>query len=63
MARRCEICGKGPMVGHNVSHSNLKTKKRMLPNLQSVRTTVSGNRRRFRVCTSCLKAGKVFSAG
>ena len=33
MSRRCEITGVGPMVGHNVSHSNIKTKRRFMPNL------------------------------
>jgi large subunit ribosomal protein L28 len=36
MSRRCELTGKGPMVGHNVSHANNKTKRRFLPNLQEV---------------------------
>jgi large subunit ribosomal protein L28 len=36
MSRRCELTGVGPMVGHNVSHSNIKTKRRFLPNLQPV---------------------------
>ena len=38
MSRRCELTGVGPMVGHNVSHSNIKTKRRFMPNL--VATTV-----------------------
>ena len=36
MSRRCEITGVGPMVGHNVSHSNIKTKRRFMPNLTKV---------------------------
>jgi large subunit ribosomal protein L28 len=36
MSRRCELTGVGPMVGNNVSHSNIKTKRRFLPNLQPV---------------------------
>ena len=36
MSRRCELTGVGPMVGHNVSHSNVKTKRRFLPNLAPV---------------------------
>ena len=36
MSRRCELTGKGPQVGHKVSHSNIKTKRRFLPNLCSV---------------------------
>ncbi len=63
MARRCDICGKGPLVGHNVSHANNKTKTRSLPNLRSVRAKVEGDVRYIRVCTRCLKAGKVVQAG
>ncbi len=36
MSRRCELTGVGPMVGHNVSHSNIKTKRRFLPSLAEV---------------------------
>ena len=63
MARRCEVCGKGPLVGHNVSHANNKTKTRSLPNLRSVRANMQGEVRHIRVCTRCLKAGKVMKAG
>lgn len=59
MSRRCDVCDKGPLVGHAVSHSNRKTKKRTLPNLQNVRALVEGVVRSMRVCTRCLKAGKV----
>ncbi|HEX9577489.1 MAG TPA: 50S ribosomal protein L28 [Myxococcales bacterium] len=62
MAFRCELCGKGPLVGNQVSHANNKTKKRTLPNLQRVRAMVDGSHRRIRVCTRCLKAGKVTKA-
>jgi len=37
IARVCQVTGKGPMVGNNVSHANNKTKRRFLPNLQSRR--------------------------
>ncbi len=40
MARVCQITGKGPMVGNNVSHANNKTKRRFLPNLRTVRVTL-----------------------
>ena len=63
MARRCEICGKGPLVGNTVSHANNKNKTRSLPNLRSVRANVDGDVRHIRVCTRCLKAGKVVKAG
>ena len=62
MARRCDICGKGPLVGNNVSHANNKTKTRSLPNLRSVRASVDGSARRLRVCTRCLKAGRIIKA-
>ena len=63
MARRCELCGKGPLVGNNVSHANNKTKTRSLPNLRSVRAVVDGSVQHIRVCTRCLKAGRVVKAG
>ena len=62
MARTCEICGKGPSVGQNVSHANNKTKRVILPNLQTVRAQVGGGARRMRVCTRCLRSGKVLKA-
>ncbi len=62
MARRCDICGKGPLVGNNVSHANNKTKTRSLPNLRSVRASVDGTVRHVRVCTRCLKAGRIAKA-
>ncbi len=59
MAAQCEICGKGPTTGNNVSHANNKTRRRFLPNLQRVRARVAGTVRRVRVCTRCLRSGKV----
>lgn len=59
MAKVCEICGKKPMFGNNVSHAHNITKRRWMPNLQSVRAIVNGTPKRVTVCTSCLKAGKV----
>ena len=63
MARRCYVCGKGPATGNNVSHAHNKTRRRWLPNLQTVKIVDdSGDRRRVRVCTSCISAGKVKKA-
>jgi large subunit ribosomal protein L28 len=62
MAKICEICGKGPQFGNRVSHANNRTKRRFEPNLQSVRALVKGAAKRIRVCTRCLKAGKVLKA-
>ncbi|MDP2959597.1 MAG: 50S ribosomal protein L28 [Longimicrobiales bacterium] len=60
MARVCSVCGKGPGSGNSVSHANNKTRRRWLPNLQTVKTVdADGERRRVRVCTSCISAGKV----
>ncbi|PAU68064.1 50S ribosomal protein L28 [Bifidobacterium criceti] len=59
MAARCAVCGKGPRTGYTVSHSHIRNKRRFLPNLQPVRTTVDGQNVRLRVCAKCLKAGKV----
>jgi len=62
MSRVCDICGKKPGVGHNVSHAHNLTLRRFNPNLQRVRAKVDGTPRRMRVCTRCLKAGKVQKA-
>jgi large subunit ribosomal protein L28 len=62
MARRCDICGRGPITGHHVSHANNKTRRRWYPNLQAVRALVNGATTRMRVCTSCLKSNRVAKA-
>lgn len=59
MAQRCDVCGKGPAVGSTVSHANKHTKRRWLPNLISMRALAHGRVQRMRVCTRCVKAGKV----
>ncbi|MCH7802545.1 MAG: 50S ribosomal protein L28 [Acidobacteriota bacterium] len=59
MSKVCEICGKGPQFGNNISHAHNVTKRRWNPNLQRVRAVVDGTIRRIRVCTQCLKSGKV----
>ena len=59
MAQVCELCGKGPATGRNVSHSNKKTSRVFHPNLQRVRAKVDGVLRRIRVCTRCIRSGRV----
>lgn len=59
MAATCEICGKGPGFGNSISHSHRRTRRRWNPNIQVVRAMVGRTPKRLRVCTSCLKAGKV----
>jgi large subunit ribosomal protein L28 len=59
MAQRCEICGKGIQFGNRVSHAHNVTHRRFHPNLRRVRTVVGGTHRRARVCTRCLRSGKV----
>ena len=59
MAAVCDICGKKPFFGMQVSHSHRRSPKRWDPNVQRVRALVNGTPKRLHVCTSCLKAGKV----
>lgn len=60
MAQRCEVCGKGPQFGNRVSHAHNVTGRRFNPNLQRVRAVLKGGtQRRIRVCTRCLRSGKV----
>ncbi|MFQ5665664.1 MAG: 50S ribosomal protein L28 [Candidatus Binatia bacterium] len=62
MARRCEVCGKGPSVGNRVSHANNRSKRIWRPNLQRVRANVNGAVRRILACTRCIRSGKVLKA-
>ncbi|GBD83842.1 50S ribosomal protein L28 [bacterium BMS3Abin02] len=62
MSYRCEICGKEPWFGKQVSFSHKRSSRRWLPNIQRVRVRDGSNTRRIRICTSCLKAGKVDKA-
>ena len=62
MAAVCEVCGKHPSFGSNVSHSQRHTKRRWTPNIQRVRAIVNGSPKRLHVCTSCIRAGKVQKA-
>ncbi|MDP3854847.1 50S ribosomal protein L28 [Phenylobacterium sp. LH3H17] len=57
MSRRCELTGIGPMVGHNVSHSNIKTKRRFLPALApaSLQSDALGQTFRLRITNAALR--------
>ena len=60
MSKVCDICGKRPQTGNNVSHANNKTKRRFLPNLQQVRAQMPGGEtRRLKVCTRCIRSDAV----
>ena len=72
MSRVCTICGKGPVAGRRIARRGLAkkkggvgkkitgvTKRRFLPNLQTIRIILKGSHRRVKVCTSCIKAGKI----
>ena len=58
MSRRCELTGKGPMVGNNVSHANNKSKRRFLPNLNEVSLTSDalGETQKLRISASALRS-------
>jgi large subunit ribosomal protein L28 len=59
MAKVCDICGKRPVSGNNISHAHNRTRRRWIPNLQEVRAQVDGRTQRLTVCTSCIKSHKV----
>jgi large subunit ribosomal protein L28 len=52
---KCEICGKSPSFGHNVSHSNVRTKRQWKPNIQKVTVYSGGQRHKMKLCTRCLR--------
>ena len=62
MAQICDICGKGPQFGNNISHAHNVTRRRWNVNLQAVKALVNGSAKRIRVCTSCIKSGKIAKA-
>jgi large subunit ribosomal protein L28 len=59
MARVCDVCGRGPQFGNRISHAHNVTKRRWNLNLQTVRAVIKGATKRMRVCTSCIRSGKV----
>lgn len=59
MAKRCEICGKGTTMGRRVSHAHNVTNRPIEPNLKRVRAATAAGNRTIRVCTSCLRSGRI----
>jgi large subunit ribosomal protein L28 len=55
MRGRCEICRRKPGYGHKVSHSNRKTNRRFLVNVQHRRIAINGTMRNVYICTRCLR--------
>lgn len=75
MAKRCDMCGKGPVTGSSLTRRGVakkaggvgirivrRNRRRFLPNLQKVRAMLNGAVRSVRVCTRCLKSGKITKA-
>jgi large subunit ribosomal protein L28 len=62
MAQVCDICGRGPQFGNTISHAHNVSRRRWNINLRPVRAKVKGGAKRMRVCTSCLRSGKVVKA-
>jgi large subunit ribosomal protein L28 len=62
MAQVCDICGKGPQFGNNISHAHNVSRRRWNVNLRPVRAVVKGASKKIRACTSCIRAGKVVKA-
>src|SRR5215471_11953719 len=59
---RCEICNKGPIYGNRVSHAHNLTRRRWNPNLQRVRVLDGKTHKSMRVCTSCIRSGRITKA-
>ncbi|MCX7830617.1 MAG: 50S ribosomal protein L28 [Acidobacteria bacterium] len=62
MSRVCEICGKKPVVGNNISHAHNLTKRRWLPNLKKIKVLENGKATHKVVCAKCIKANKIQKA-
>jgi len=62
MPRQCYVCEKTPKFGHRISHAHNVSSRKFNPNLQSVRVIEKGSVKRVRVCTRCLRSGKVRKA-
>jgi large subunit ribosomal protein L28 len=62
MSQVCTVCGKHPVAGRNVSHSHRVTNRVFKPNIQKVTAVINGHVKQVKVCTKCMKAGKVTRA-
>ena len=62
MAKRCELCGRGPLFGNSISHAHNVRRRRWNVNLHVVRAVVDGVRKRVRVCAACIRSGRVKKA-
>ena len=62
MARSCEVCGKRPVFGNQVSHAHNVSSRVWHPNIQRVRILVGKSRRRIKICTRCLRSQAVLKA-
>ena len=59
MPASCAVCGKTYSIGYKISHAHNKSKKIWRPNLQRVRAVIKGTRKKIRVCTRCIRSGKI----
>jgi large subunit ribosomal protein L28 len=62
MSRECEICGKTPLKAAKLTFSHKQNVHRQAPNLQTMKANLNGTVKKIKVCTSCIKAGKVHKA-
>jgi large subunit ribosomal protein L28 len=62
MSKQCDVCGKAPLKAAKLTFSHKQIVKRQSPNLQEIKAVVNGVTKRIKVCTSCLRAGKVQKA-
>ena len=62
MARTCDLCGKSPKYGNRISHAHNVTSRRWNPNLRRVHAIVQGVPKTIKVCTACIRSGKVTKA-
>ncbi len=62
MAKICEICGKRPIYGHSISHSHKLSNRRWEPNIQKIKVNINGQNMRLKVCTGCIRSGRIKKA-